>query len=330
MSLPRVLPADERAVAAAAEALRDGRLVAFPTETVYGLGADATSDAAVTALYRAKRRPAHNPLIVHLARPEAAEPLAQFDAHARRLAERFWPGPLTLVLPARPGSPISRLATAGLATVAIRIPAHPVALALLKAARVPVVAPSANRSGRVSPTRAEDVVAELDAEVAIVLDAGPCPIGVESTVLDLSEPDRPVLLRPGGLPRAAVEAIVGPLAEPATPTPDRPRAPGQLASHYAPRLPVRLDATTVEPDEALLTFGPNAPRGAHATFDLSPSGDLAEAARRLYALLRAADRSGARRIAVMPIPAEGLGEAIRDRLRRAAAPRDEIAHERGG
>jgi len=320
MSRARILSADPRAVAEAAEVLRAGGLVAFPTETVYGLGADATSDAAVAALYAAKRRPAHNPLIVHLAGRAFVEPLAFLDARAERLAARFWPGPLTLVLLRRPRAPISALATAGLATVAVRVPAHPVALALLEAARLPVVAPSANRSGRLSPTSAEDVAAELADAIDLILDAGPCPIGVESTVVDLSEPDRPVLLRPGGIPRAALEEVVGPLAD-RRDDEAQPRSPGRLASHYAPSLPVRLDALEVEPDEALLAFGSCVPPGALVTFNLSPRGDTAEAARRLYALLRAADRSGARRIAVVPIPAEGLGEAIRDRLRRAAAPR---------
>jgi len=320
MSRARILPAEPRAVAEAADALRAGRLVAFPTETVYGLGADATSDAAVAALYAAKRRPAHNPLIVHVAGRAFLEPLAALDAKAERLAARFWPGPLTLVLPRRPDAPISALATAGLATVAVRVPAHPVALSLLEVARLPVVAPSANRSGRVSPTSADDVALELADAIDLILDAGPCPIGIESTVVDLSEPDRSVLLRPGGVPRAVLEELLGPLAE--RPGGEaQPRAPGRLASHYAPSLPLRLDALEVEPDEALLAFGSCVPPGALVTFNLSPRGDTAEAARRLYALLRAADRSGARRIAVVPIPAEGLGEAIRDRLRRAAAPR---------
>lgn len=320
MRRARILPAEARAIVEAAELLRAGGLVAFPTETVYGLGADATNEAAVEALYAAKRRPPHNPLIVHVESRAAAEPLALLDRRAERLVQRFWPGPLTLVLPRREGSAISRLATAGLATLAIRVPAHPVALALLEAARVPVVAPSANRSGRVSPTSASDVAVELGDAIELILDAGPCRIGVESTVIDLSEPDRPVLLRPGGVPREAIEEILGPLCEPSS-SEDRPRSPGRLASHYAPSLPVRLDALEVEPDEALLAFGPEVPPGAFVTFNLSPSGDLAEAARRLYAFLRAADRSGARRIAVVPIPAVGLGEAIRDRLERAAAPR---------
>lgn len=320
----RVVPAEDGAVAEAAALLRRGLLVAFPTETVYGLGADATDERAVAALFRAKRRPAHNPLIVHVPEAAAAESFAVFDERARALAERFWPGPLTLVLRQRHGSAITRSATAGLDTVAVRVPAHPVALALLRAVGRPVVAPSANPSGRVSPTRAEDIASELDRRVALVLDAGPCTIGVESTVVDLSRPDRAVLLRPGGLPRSELEAILGPLAG-AEPGEARPRSPGRLASHYAPRLPVRLDARAVGPDEALLAFGDDAPVGALATFNLSRSGDLGEAARNLYAMLRAADRSGARAIAVVPIPAEGIGEAIRDRLARAAARRPEPA-----
>lgn len=315
-----IRPADPAAIAEAAGLLRAGALVAFPTETVYGLGADATSDAAVLALFRAKKRPAHNPLIVHLAEAGQAEAIARLDARARRLAERFWPGPLTLVLPQRPGSPVSRHATAGLDSVAVRVPANPVAVALLRAVALPIVAPSANPSGRVSPTSAEQVAEELGPAVALVLDGGPCTVGVESTVLDLTLPGRAVLLRPGGLERAVIEAVIGPL-ETAPGGEAAPSSPGRLASHYAPRLPVRLDARRVAADEALLAFGADAPAGALRTFNLSPSGDLAEAARNLYALLRAADRSGARRIAVVPIPAEGLGEAIRDRLLRAAAAR---------
>lgn len=327
--MTRVAPADAGAIAEAAALLRRGLLIAFPTETVYGLGADATDEQAVAALFRAKGRPAHNPLIVHVAEAAAAESFAVFDERAHIVADRFWPGPLTVVLRQRPNSPITRSATAGLDTVAIRVPAHPVALALLRAVGRPVVAPSANPSGRLSPTRAEDIAAELGDRVALVLDAGPSVIGVESTVVDLSRPDRAVLLRPGGLPRGELEAILGPLAE-AQAGETRPRSPGRLASHYAPRLPVRLDARSVAPDEALLAFGEDAPEGALATFNLSRSGDLHEAARNLYAMLRAADRSGARAIAVVPIPSEGIGEAIRDRLARAAAPRREPAVEATG
>ena len=269
-------------------------------------------------IYAAKGRPAHNPLIVHVADLAGAKALARFDDRALAVAAAFWPGPLTLVLPQAAGAPLSRLATAGLATVAVRMPAHPVARALLEATALPVAAPSANPSGLVSPTTAQHVAADLGDAVDLVLDGGPCPVGVESTVVDLSGPT-PSLLRPGGLDRAELERLLGPLAEASDPA--RPRSPGQLASHYAPRLPVRLDATEVAPDEALLAFGPEVPPGGVARRNLSPAGDPAEAARNLFAMLRELDASGARGIAVMPIPAEGLGEAVRDRLRRAAAPR---------
>ena len=269
-------------------------------------------------IYAAKGRPAHNPLIVHVADLAGAKALARFDARALRIAETFWPGPLTLVLPQAEGAPLSRLATAGLPTVAVRMPVHPVARALLEATALPVAAPSANPSGLVSPTTAQHVAADLGEAVDLVLDGGPCPVGVESTVLDLSGPT-PLLLRPGGLDRAALERLLGPLA--AAEDPARPKSPGQLASHYAPRLPVRLDATEVAPDEALLAFGPNPLRGGVALRNLSPAGDPTEAARNLFSMLRELDASGAAGIAVMPIPAEGLGEAVRDRLRRAAAPR---------
>ena len=270
-------------------------------------------------IYAAKGRPAHNPLIVHVADLAGAGVLARLDQRALAVAQAFWPGPLTLVLPQAAGSPLSRLATAGLETVAVRVPAHPVAQALLRAVGLPVAAPSANPSGLISPTTAAHVAADLGGRVDLVLDGGPCPVGVESTVLDLSGPV-PRLLRPGGLDRARIAALLGPLAD-TTGTAARPRSPGQLASHYAPRLPLRLDATQVASDEALLAFGPHPPAGGVAMRNLSPAGDPAEAARNLFAMLRELDASGAGRIAVMPIPAEGLGEAVRDRLRRAAAPR---------
>ena len=269
-------------------------------------------------IYAAKGRPAHNPLIVHVADLAGAKALARFDDRALAIAAAFWPGPLTLVLPQATGAPLSRLAMAGLATVAVRMPAHPVARALLEATALPVAAPSANPSGLVSPTTAQHVAADLGEAVDLVLDGGACPVGVESTVVDLSGPT-PSLLRPGGLDRAVLERLLGPIA--ATSDAARPRSPGQLASHYAPRLPVRLDATEVAPDEALLAFGPDVPPGGVARRNLSPAGDPAEAARNLFAMLRELDASGAKGIAVMPIPPEGLGEAVRDRLRRAAAPR---------
>ena len=314
------LPATPAGIAEAAALLRAGALVAFGTETVYGLGADATNAEAVAGIFAAKQRPRFNPLICHYAEPE--DPFADVVGHklAERLARRFWPGPLTLILPRREPGRVALLTGAGLPSLAVRVPAHPLARALLAAAGRPVAAPSANRSGRISPTRAEDVLAELDGRIAAVLDCGPCAVGVESTVLDLTGPV-PLLLRPGGVTAEALRDVVGPIA-PAGPVagPEAVRAPGQLASHYAPSLPVRLEATSVAADEALLAFGPPLP-GAGAVFALSEAADLTEAAARLFAGLRALDASGMARIAVMPIPRHGLGLAINDRLARAAADR---------
>jgi L-threonylcarbamoyladenylate synthase len=309
-----------RDIETAARALRAGRLVAFPTETVYGLGGIATDDRAVAAIFEAKGRPRFNPLIVHVADRAAAQALARWNELAERLAARFWPGALTLVLPRAPGCPLSPLVSAGGDTVGLRVPAHPVAQALLEATALPVAAPSANPAGGVSPTTADHVAEGLGAAVDIILDGGPCRIGLESTVLDLSG-GAPRLLRPGGVTRGALEAEIGPLAAgPADPG-QAPRAPGQLASHYAPARPLRLEARSVAADEALLAFGPQPLAGARATLNLSATGDLAEAAANLFAMLRRLDRPDVRAIAVMPIPARGLGEAIRDRLERAAAPR---------
>lgn len=314
------LPATPAGIAEAAALLRAGALVAFGTETVYGLGADATNAEAVAGIFAAKNRPRFNPLICHYAEPE--EPFADVAPHqlAERLARRFWPGPLTLILPRREPGRVALLTGAGLPSLAVRVPAHPLAHALLAAVGRPVAAPSANRSGRISPTRAEDVLAELDGRIAAVLDCGPCAVGVESTVLDLTGPV-PLLLRPGGVTAEALRDVVGPIA-PAGPVagPEAVRAPGQLASHYAPSLPVRLEATSVAADEALLAFGPPLP-GAGAVFALSETADLTEAAARLFAGLRALDGTGLARIAVMPIPRHGLGLAINDRLARAAADR---------
>ena len=317
--MTRIAEPTAAAIDEAATILRRGGLVAFPTETVYGLGAVATDDRAVAAIYAAKGRPAHNPLIVHVADAGGARTLVRFDPRAARLAEAFWPGPLTLVMPRAEGAPISGLATAGLASIAVRVPLHPVARALLQAVRLPVAAPSANPSGLVSPTTAAHVAHDLGSHLSLVLDGGACAVGLESTVVDLSQPDVARLLRPGGVDADAVEAAIGPLA--ALEEGGRPRAPGQLATHYAPRLPLRLDALEVAPDEAVLAFADRSPSGAYATLNLSPGGDLAEAARNLFAMLRTADGSGARAIAVVPIPGHGLGRAIGDRLRRAAAPR---------
>jgi len=323
----RRLEADAAGIAEAASLIRSGRLVAFPTETVYGLGADATDERAVAAVFEAKGRPHFNPLIVHTAGAAEAFALGVPDRRAERLAAALWPGPLTLVLPCRPASPVALLARAGLDTVALRVPAHPVALALIRGAGVPVAAPSANRSGAVSPTTAEHVMEGLAGRIEAVLDGGACPVGVESSVLDLTG-RVPVLLRPGGATVEAIEALIGPVALPmdrATADGARTlRSPGLLLSHYAPTLPLRLGATLAGEDEALLAFGP-APPPAPLAFNLSESGDLAEAASRLFAGLRLLDAEGRARglarIAAMPVPSEGLGLAINDRLNHAAAPR---------
>ena len=299
------------AVEEAARSIRSGRLVAFPTETVYGLGADATADRAVAAVFEAKGRPRFNPLIVHVAGRGEAEALAVFDDRARRLADRFWPGPLTLVLPRRPDCPVSLLASAGLDTLALRWPAHPLAEALIRAAGRPLVGPSANRSGRLSPTTAAHAAAELGQSAAMVLDGGPCRFGLESTVVALGD-GLPILLRPGALDADAIEAETGPLAEPAPSAGDEPRpSPGMLLRHYAPDSPLRMGAEAARPGEAMLGFG-----AVDGDLNLSPAGDLAEAAANLFAMLRRLDGRGG--IAVAPVPERGLGRAINDRLRRAA------------
>ena len=318
------LPATPDGIARAAALLRAGRLVAFGTETVYGLGADATDPRAVAAIFAAKDRPRFNPLICHYPDAEAAFADVVADPAAHRLAAAFWPGPLTLVLPRRPASKVAELTSAGLDSLAVRVPAHPVATALLRAVGRPVAAPSANRSGQVSPTTAAHVLAELGGRIDAVLDSGPCAVGVESTVLDLTG-QRPVLLRPGGVTAEMLEAAIGKVAEAGALAPGQaPRAPGQLASHYAPALPVRRNAAELRAGEALLAFGPPLP-GAEIVFNLSPAGDLTEAAARLFAGLRILDECGAAAgcaaIAAMPVPERGLGRAINDRLARAAAPR---------
>lgn len=321
----RVLPADDAAIAEATRLLAAGSLVAFPTETVYGLGADATNGAAVARLYEAKGRPRFNPLIAHVADAAAARALARFPAAALRLAETFWPGPLTLVLQKAPGCAVSELATAGLDTIGVRVPRHATAQNILVRFGRPVVAPSANRSGHVSPTAAAHVVADLAGRVDLIVDGGAAPVGVESTIVACF--DTPVLLRPGGVPRTAIEGVLGrPLAAPpaGVGTESAPLAPGMLASHYAPRTPLRLGAARVAPGEALLAFGPAPAAGtekALLVLNLSTSGDLIEAAANLFSHLRALDAAGATAIAVTPVPREGLGEAINDRLARAAAPR---------
>lgn len=313
----KISPITAQSIAAAAEALRRGALVAFPTETVYGLGGDATNDRAVAAIFAAKGRPSFNPLIVHFPDRAAAAAFVTFDKTAESLAKRFWPGALTLVLPRRKDCRLSLLVSAGLDTAAVRVPAHEDGRRLLKAAGVPIAAPSANRSGRLSPTTARHVADELGDRVSLILDGGPCRIGLESTVLDLSGA-RPAILRPGGLPQEEIEAALGGPVTVASTDDTAPRSPGMLTSHYAPSLPVRPDATQPRPGEAMLGFGPDY---AGATRNLSEAGDLIEAAGNLFAYLHALDRPEFTGIAVAPIPDRGLGRAINDRLRRAAAGR---------
>lgn len=306
-----VVAADAEGIRRAAQQLRDGGLAALPTETVYGLAARADRDASVAAIYRAKGRPSFNPLIVHVPGMDQAERLARFDDRARALAAAFWPGPLTLVLPLQEGAGLAAAVTAGLPTVAIRCPAHPVMRAVLEAAGVPLAAPSANRSGGVSPTRAEHVAKSLAGTVDLILDAGPCAAGVESTIVALRSAGWE-LLRPGPISDEQIEAVLG---APSFATVARGiEAPGQLASHYAPGKPVRLHAITADPDEFLIGFGAV---GGHMT--LSATGDLEEAASRLYTVLHEAAAAPQPRIAVAPVPDAGIGAAINDRLRRAAA-----------
>jgi L-threonylcarbamoyladenylate synthase len=323
----QILPANEAAVASAGRCLAQGGLVAFPTETVYGLGADATNPQAIARLYAAKGRPAFNPLIAHVGDIEAACRIARFDATALLLAQAFWPGPLTLVLPKTKDCAVADLATAGLDTVAVRIPAHPVARAILRAFGGPVVAPSANLSGHVSPTKAAHVQSDLDGRIDLIVDGGAVNVGVESTIVGCF--DEPMLLRPGGLARSEIERVLGralrQLPDDAANDSGQPLAPGMLASHYAPRTRLRLNATRVEPGEALLAFGPATLPGMEAAaviMNLSPRSNVDEAATRLFGYLRELDGRGARAIAVMPVPDHGLGEAINDRLRRAAVGRE--------
>jgi L-threonylcarbamoyladenylate synthase len=322
MCMTELLDANPDGIARAAELLRGGALVAFGTETVYGLGGDATNATAVAGIFAAKGRPRFNPLICHYPVSDMAFSDVESDDCARTLAAGFWPGPLTMVLPRRNESRVALIAGAGLDTLAVRVPAHPDALALLTAVGRPVAAPSANRSGQVSPTTAAHVLEGLAGRIAAVLDSGPCGVGVESTVLDLCGA-RPVLLRPGGVTVEEIEAVIGPVGR-GVGKPGALRSPGQLASHYAPSLPVRLDVVSATNGEALLAFGTPA-QGADVVYQLSKSADVVEAAARLFDGLRwldtEAQRRGLRGIAAMPIPEAGLGRAINDRLRRAAAPR---------
>lgn len=310
-SQTKILPADANAIAEAARILRNGGLVAFPTETVYGLGADATNGEAVAAIFAAKGRPLFNPLIVHVADLEEARRYVELSPRAQALAAKFWPGPLTLVLPRRKNSPLSLLVSAGLDSVALRAPSHPVTIALLKACGCPIAGPSANRSGQVTATSAQHVADSLGGKVDLILDGGSAMLGIESTVIGF-DGDRPLLLRPGAVPREEIEDLVGPLGPPG----NLIQSPGQLASHYAPRASLRLNASEIESGEVLLGFGDV----ANAKLNLSRKGDLKEAAANLFAMLRELDKV-AIKIAVSPIPDKGIGEAINDRLRRAAAPR---------
>ena len=315
---PRIRKPGAAAYAEAARTLRAAGLVAFPTETVYGLGADATDDRAVAAIFEAKGRPRFNPLIVHFPDLDRAAAEVVFEKRARAVAARFWPGPLTLVLPRGPACRVSLLCSAGLDTLAVRVPDHAVGQALLAAVGRPLAAPSANPSGALSPTTAAHVAAAFGDRVPLILDGGPCSVGLESTVLDLSG-EVPVLLRPGGVTAAELEPLVGPVRR--ADADSEIKSPGMLSHHYAPSRPLRLDATEVGPDEALLAFGPAPLAGAAATRNLSQAGDTTEAAAHLFAALHELDRPEFAAIAVMPIPDAGLGAAINDRLRRAAAPR---------
>jgi len=316
-----ILKADMAAYEKGAKRIAAGGLVAFPTETVYGLGADAGNGEAVARIFEAKARPRFNPLIVHVTSKRAAARLAELSPTAERLADAFWPGSLTLVLPRKPEAELSDLVTAGLDTVAIRVPAHGIAREFLNTVERPIAAPSANRSGRVSPTTAAHVEADLDGAVDLIIDGGPCPLGVESTIVAV-EGETVRLLRPGGATVEDIERVLGYPMEKDAPAEDRPTAPGQLRSHYAPRLPVRLNARSVKGTEALLAFGKPL-EGAAATLNLSEEENLTEAAANLFSMMRQLDDKRFSAIAVMAVPANGLGLAINDRLQRAAAPRSE-------
>lgn len=310
-----IYPATNDTIAQAGDVLAHGGLVAFPTETVYGLGADATSEEAVASIFAAKERPSFNPLIVHVPDLETARSLVDFTPLAEKLAAAFWPGALTLVLPRKAGVKLSLLVSAGLDTVAIRMPNHPIATQLLRAAQKPIAAPSANKSGQISPTQASHVAQSLPGKVDMILDGGACAVGLESTVVDACG-DRAGFLRPGGVSVEQLEAVAGPLIYPDD-APDAPKSPGMLTSHYAPTLPMRLNASTRKDGEILLGFGDC----EGASLNLSPTGNLEEAAANLFAMMRELDQDGYQTMAVSPIPKVGLGLAINDRLKRAAAPR---------
>jgi len=318
--MARIIPSSAASINQAVNLLHQGRLVAFPTETVYGLGADATNGKAVAAIYAAKQRPEINPLIIHVPASASLDGLIEWNDVARRLAQNFWPGPLTLVLPRKKTCPVSLLASAGLETLAVRVPSHPVAQQLLKSFGKPIAAPSANLSGKLSPTAPEHVAESLGDKVGLILSGEKPSVGLESTVVDCTG-SHPLILRPGGVTREQLAKILGKIAEAPAPSDDQKiglSSPGQLASHYAPHLPLRMNANAVGADEALLVFGSGTMiKGDALRLNLSPTGDLAEAAANLFAMLRQLDRPHLKGIAVMPIPDEGLGVAINDRLRRA-------------
>lgn len=325
---PLLLPPDSDGIQTAAEILQDGRLVAFPTETVYGLGGDATNDHAVAAIFEAKGRPSFNPLIVHFPDSSAVWPHVDMDTETdklvRMMAGAFWPGPLTMVLGRSTESSLSLLVSAGLDTVAVRVPSHPVAHDLLTATGLPLAAPSANRSGSISPTQADHVLESLDGKIDAVVDGGRSRIGIESTVISFhtANSGRPILLRPGGISREDIETLIGPIDVVNTDeTPSILHSPGMLKRHYAPETQIRLNASSAQPEEVLLGFGPSALTGApDGSLNLSETGDLREAAANLFAMMRRLDAMGKEAIAVTSIPETGLGLAINDRLRRAATP----------
>ena len=316
----KVVDASDEAAAEAGEVLRAGGLIAFPTETVYGLGADATNDRAVASIFEIKNRPTFNPLIIHVKDDFQASEYVEFNELAQKLAHAFWPGALTLVMKRKDDSKLSLATTAGLDTVAVRVPAHPVAQSIIQAAGVPIAAPSANKSGYISPSQAIHVLMQFkDGEgLNMVIDGGACPVGVESTIVDVTG-EAPVLLRPGGVSVEDIEAVAGPVKLDSS---DDVKAPGQLKSHYAPSIPIRINVAPEDRQrgESLLTFGPDMPK--RACLNLSKTGDLKEAAANLFTMMRALDMPGIRGIAVVPIPNEGLGRAINDRLERAAAPKE--------
>ena len=318
-STSRIFPATANSVDKAKDLLRQGKLVAFPTETVYGLGGDATNDRAVAAIYEAKGRPTFNPLIIHVHKASSLDKIIVWNEKAKKLADKFWPGPLTLILPRTPECPVSLLASAGLETLAVRIPAHPVALELLRAVDLPIAAPSANASGKLSPTTPEHVADSLGENINMILDGGKTTVGIESTVLDLTSP-LPTILRPGGITKEQLAEIIGEVTDRAED--EKIKGPGMLTSHYAPNLPLRLNATSATDNEALLCFGPaDHVKGGKIRLNLSNSSDLGEAAANLFNMLRQLDQMHYAAIAVMPIPDIGIGIAINDRLKRAAAPR---------